>query len=64
MFNIVSRNFSIFSGKSIVSDYNGNLIAVAGDKEELFIAEVDLSDTEKIRHDKPYTCFRRKNLYE
>ena len=54
----------IFSGKSIVSDYNGNLIAVAGDKEELFIAEVDLSDTEKIRHDKPYTCFRRKNLYE
>lgn len=28
------------------------------------IAEVNLFGTEKIRHDKPYTCFRRKNLYE
>lgn len=54
----------VFSGESLVSDHNGNLIAVAGNDEELLIAEVDLSDTAKVRHDKPYTSLRRTELYE
>ena len=54
----------VFSGESLVSDHNGELIVVAGNDEQLLLAEVDLSDTAKIRYDKPYTSLRRTELYE
>lgn len=54
----------IFSGESIVTDYNGDTIALAGASEELLIAEVDPAGAMKARNEKPYTNLRRKTLYE
>ena len=34
-----------FSGESVVSDYNGNIVAIAGKNEELLIAEVTFTHT-------------------
>ena len=53
-----------FSGESIVADYNGDTLALAGGSEELLIAELDLSAATKTRREKPYTSLRRKELYE
>ena len=54
----------VFSGESIVTDYNGDTLALAGASEELLIAEVDLSAASETRRRKPYTDLRRKELYE
>lgn len=54
----------IFSGDSIVSDYNGNTLSFAGRNEELLFSEVDLAAAAKRRQEKPYTALRRKELYE
>ena len=54
----------IFSGESMITDPNGDLIAVAGEQEELLIADVDLAGAEKIRKQKPYMSLRRSDLYE
>ena len=53
-----------FSGGSIVCDYNGMLIALAGSDEELLIADVDVDDASVTRKNKPYTSLRRTGLYE
>lgn len=54
----------VFCGESIVSDYNGKTVALAGASEELLIAEVDLAAATKTRNSKAYTNLRRKELYE
>ena len=53
-----------FSGASIVSDYDGNTLSLAGRNEELLFSEVDLAAAAKRRQEKPYTAHRRKELYE
>lgn len=52
-----------FSGESIVADCNGNTVALAGDREELLFAEVDLPAATVTRERKPYTSLRRPELY-
>lgn len=65
MCNRVGREGEMeFSGESIVSNYNGVCLALAGDKEELLITEVNLAEASKIRTLKPYTSLRRKELYD
>lgn len=53
-----------FSGESIVCDYNGNTVDLAGASEELLIAEVDLMSASQARRVRPYIGLRRKELYE
>ena len=52
-----------FSGESIVVDANGEVVVKAGDQEEILYADIDLSDSLKIRQSRPYTNLRRKELY-
>ena len=52
-----------FSGESIVSDFNGETLALAGDKEGLLFAEVDPTAATAARAKKPYTALRRPELY-
>ena len=53
----------MFSGESVVCDYNGEMIALAGNTEELLIAEIDLAGATKERLQKPYTSLRRTECY-
>ena len=53
-----------FCGESIVADYNGDTVALAGDGETLLFAEVDLPAAAAARQRKPYTSLRRPELYE
>lgn len=53
-----------FSGESLIVDANGNLIQKADDREQILYAQVDLSESQKIRNSKPYTNLRRKEFYE
>ncbi|MGN1119803.1 MAG: carbon-nitrogen hydrolase family protein [Oscillospiraceae bacterium] len=53
-----------FSGESIVVDHNGNTVLLANDSEGLYITDISLSETVKVRSGKPYTSLRRKELYE
>ena len=52
-----------FSGESIVTDYNGDTLALADDREQLLFAEVDLPAARQAREKKPYTSLRRPELY-
>lgn len=52
-----------FCGESIVADYNGDTVALAGDGETLLFAEVDLPAAAAARQRKPYTSLRRPELY-
>lgn len=52
-----------FCGESIVSDYNGNTIALADDSEMLLFAEVDMPGAMAMRSKKSYTNLRRTELY-
>ncbi|MGN1362488.1 MAG: carbon-nitrogen hydrolase family protein [Methanobrevibacter sp.] len=52
-----------FSGKSMVSDCNGNTLNIANNKEGLFFAKVDLDEVNKIRESKPYLNLRNKIFY-
>ena len=54
----------IFSGESVVCNYDGDIISAAGSDEILLISEVDLSDASEKRKKKPYTSLRRPDLYE
>lgn len=36
----------------------------AGDQEEIIYADIDLSDSKKIRESRPYTQLRREELYQ
>lgn len=61
---VATEDKMTFSGESIVTDYNGDTVALAGASEELLIAEVDLLAASKARRERPYIDLRRKNLYE
>ena len=52
-----------FSGESIVSDYNGETVALADDSETLLIAEIDLPAAAATRARKPYTSLRKTEFY-
>ena len=51
------------SGESIVIDAKGNVVAKAKDEEQILYADIDLSDSVKIRKDRPYTDLRRTEFY-
>ena len=53
-----------FSGESLVAGFDGETIALAGDKEELILADVNLSEATRKRNQRPYTSLRRTDLYE
>ena len=64
MCNRVGREGEMdFSGESIVVDANGNVAAKAGDQEQILYADIDLSESGKIRSSRPYTDLRRKERY-
>lgn len=52
-----------FAGESIICDANGNLIIKADDSEQIVCADIDMSESAKIRIRRPYTSLRRKELY-
>ena len=52
-----------FSGESIVVDANGQVLARAGDAEELLYADVDMAASRRIRESRPYTGLRRPEFY-
>ncbi len=54
----------VFSGESVVCDYNGRTLALAGDGEELLMAEINLLKAAQERENKPYTNLRRIEFYE
>lgn len=53
-----------FSGESIVTDADGNLLQMADDTEQIIYADVDLKESGKIRKSRPYTGLRRPQFYE
>ena len=53
-----------FSGESIVVDANGGVIAKAEDQEQILYADLDLSNSLKIRQSRPYINLRRKEWYK
>ena len=53
-----------FSGESIVVGFDGETIALAGNQEELILAEVYLGGATIERNRRPYTSLRRTELYE
>jgi predicted amidohydrolase len=54
---------TVFSGQSLWTDANGNLIKKLGDKEDIAAAQTDISAAAAIRKSRPYTSLRRKELY-
>lgn len=52
-----------FSGESIVVGFDGETIALAGNQEELILAEVNLGGATIKRNQRPYTSHRRTDLY-
>ena len=50
----------VFSGRSLVTDANGETLAQAGGEETLLYAQVDMA---RIRAERPYTSLRRPKLY-
>lgn len=53
-----------FSGESLVTDYNGNRVAMADDQEQILYADIDMEGAQGARNRKPYTSLRRPELYE
>ena len=54
----------VFSGASIVSGYNGDILALADDREQLVVADIDLPGASRERKERPYTSLRRSEFYE
>ncbi|MHB8605990.1 MAG: carbon-nitrogen hydrolase [Thermoplasmatota archaeon] len=52
-----------FWGHSFVSDPFGEVVAQAGDAEEVVVAEIDLAEIEKTRHGWPFLRDRRVDAY-
>lgn len=52
-----------FSGESLVTDANGNLLLMADDGENILYSEIRPKLTKKVRNSKPYTSLRRKEWY-
>jgi predicted amidohydrolase len=53
-----------FSGESLVVSADGNVIKKADSSEKILYADVDLTQSRKIRDGKPYTNLRRKEWYQ
>ena len=53
-----------FWGRSFVADPLGGLVAVAGDDEEILIAQCDRAEIERTRRDWPFLRDRRVDAYE
>ena len=51
-------------GHSIVANPWGEVMVQAGEKEELLICEIDLSEIKKVREEIPVLKNKRKDLYE
>ncbi len=62
-FRLLERTRSPQGGASLVCSPSGDLIAMAGDGEELLLAEVDLPAASVMRRAKLYTALRRKEYY-
>ncbi|WP_123833402.1 MULTISPECIES: carbon-nitrogen hydrolase family protein [Methanobrevibacter] len=52
-----------FSGESMVVDYNGEIVDIAGSDEELLLCDINLSNVIDVRNKKTYTSLRRTELY-
>ena len=52
-----------FSGESLVTDANGEVLAMTDDTEQILYADVDLQQAEMVRNARPYTQLRRKMWY-
>lgn len=52
------------SRESIISGYNGDILAFADHTEQLIITDIDMSGAAKAREEKPYTSIRRPDFYE
>jgi predicted amidohydrolase len=52
-----------FSGESLWTDANGAIVKKLGSDEMVATAEIDISQTEKVRNSRPYTSLRRTELY-
>ncbi|MFN2302821.1 MAG: carbon-nitrogen hydrolase family protein, partial [Anaerolineales bacterium] len=48
-----------FSGQSIVVNPNGDIVAKAGDQEQILYADIDLNEINRIRETRPYLKLRR-----
>lgn len=53
-----------FSGESIAVDANGNVICKADDTEQILYVDINLSESQRIRDNRPYTNLRRPDLYK
>ena len=53
-----------FNGRSLVTDYNGNILALADSKEQILFADIDMNGSVKARNNKPYTGLRRTDFYK
>ena len=53
-----------FSGESIAVNPNGEVLKKAGEQEEIIYVDINLSDSKKIRENKPYTQLRRIEFYK
>lgn len=54
----------VFSGQSIWTDANGNIIKKLNSSEILEITDIDISKTSVIRESRPYTQLRRPEMYK
>jgi len=52
-----------FSGESMVADANGDVFALADDRETILYAEVDMEQAHKFSLRRPYKNLRRPELY-
>lgn len=53
-----------FSGESILTDANGNLVIKADDQEQILYADIELKESSRIRDSRPYTNLRRTEYYK
>ena len=53
-----------FCGDSIVAGPSGETLALAGNKAQLLLCDLNLSEASALRDRKPYTQLRRTELYE
>lgn len=53
-----------FAGESLVINPNGDVVAKAGDEEQLLVCEIDLKESIKRQKEVPYLSTRRKEWYK
>lgn len=53
-----------FAGESLVINPNGDVVAKAGDEEQLLVSEIDLNESVKRQKEVPYLSTKRKEWYK